>query len=290
MLRSQAKLLDLGRRHLMAPRLCRSLCQTSSLTLVEVDDKTGIATITMNRPPVNSFNLELLQDLNAAIKQVECNKSRGIILTSSNDRVFSSGLDLNELYKPDQDRLEAFWLELQDMWVALYQSSAPTAAAINGHALAVGCVISAACEYRVMLPGFNIGIHATRFGYVVPPFIYLSYLSVLPRRVAERALLQGKLFSTAEALEVQLIDEVAADKAEALDKCVKFIESFAGTNPVARALTKRQLRAPDVQPLLDDPKGQLRECLEYINLPQMQQSLEVYLAELKNKKKNKTKK
>lgn len=136
-----------------------------------------------------------------------------------------------------------------------------------------------------MLPGFNIGIHATKFGYVVPPFIYLSYFSVLPRPVAERALLQGKLFSTEEALKVHLVDEVAANKEEALCKCINFIDSFAGTHPEARALTKRQLRAADVKPLLEDPQGQLRESLEYINTPQFQQGLEVYLSQLKNKKK-----
>lgn len=137
-----------------------------------------------------------------------------------------------------------------------------------------------------MLPGFNIGIHATKFGYVVPPFIYLSYFSVLPRPVAERALLQGKLFSTEEAFEVNLVDEMAASKEEALCKCVNFIDSFKGTHSQARALTKRQLRAADVQPLLDDPQGQLRESLEYINTPEFQQGLEVYLTELKNKKKS----
>lgn len=83
MMRSLTRLLDLGRRQLRLPCLSRFLSsKTSSLTLVEVDDKTGIATVTMNRPPVNSFNLELLKDLHESIKQVECNKSRGLILTS----------------------------------------------------------------------------------------------------------------------------------------------------------------------------------------------------------------
>lgn len=83
MLRSQTRLLDLGRRQLRLPNLGRFLSsKVSSLTLVDVDDKTGIATVTMNRPPVNSFNLELLRDFHESIKQVESNKSRGLILTS----------------------------------------------------------------------------------------------------------------------------------------------------------------------------------------------------------------
>ncbi|EDW03561.1 enoyl-CoA delta isomerase 1, mitochondrial [Drosophila grimshawi] len=281
MLRSQTKLMDLGRR------LCRSIGNNngSNLTMVEVDDKTGIATLTLNKPPVNSCNLELLLDLNESIKQIERNGSRGLILTSSNDKVFSSGLDLNELHQPNQDRLIAFWRALQDMWLSLFLSRVPTAAAINGHAIAVGCVLATACEYRVMLPGFSIGIHATKFGYVVPPFILISYLSVLPRYIAERALLQGKLFSIDEALHVNLIDEVADGKSDAIIKCAKFIGSFAKTQPDARALTKRQTRAQDVQLLIKDPEGQLRESLEYINTPFFQQGLEVYLAKLKSKSK-----
>ncbi|KAL7741642.1 hypothetical protein ACLKA6_019409 [Drosophila palustris] len=261
------------------------MSKNPQLTLVEVDDTTGIATLTMNRPPVNSCNLELLRDLNESIKQIECNKSRGLILTSSNDRVFSSGLDLNEMHKPNQERLVAFWRTLQEMWLSLYLCSVPTAAAINGHALAVGCVMSAACEYRVMLTGFNIGIHATKFGYVVPPFIVNSYLSVLPKNIVERALLQGKLFNAEEALQINLVDELANSKNEAISKCADFIASFAGTNPKARALTKRQFRAADVQLLIDDPEGQLHECLEYINSPFMQESLDKYLAKLKSKNK-----
>lgn len=80
MLRSQTKLMDLGRRQL--PRLHRSMTKASNLTVVEMDDKTGIATLTLNRPPVNSCNLELLQELHESIKQIECDKSRGLILTS----------------------------------------------------------------------------------------------------------------------------------------------------------------------------------------------------------------
>ncbi|KAH8377744.1 hypothetical protein KR093_006924 [Drosophila rubida] len=280
MLRSRTKLIELGKR-----QLCRSMCKSSELTLVEVDDKTGIATLTMNKPPVNSCNLEFLRALKSAMKEIESNKCSGIILTSSNDKVFSSGLDLNELRQPNPERLATFWKELQEMWVTLYLSNVPTAAAINGHALAVGCVMAAACEYRVMLPDFTIGIHATKFGYVVPPFIVNTYLSVLPHPVVERALLQGKIFSTQEALQINLIDEVVNSKDEALCKCADFIGSFEQTNPVARALTKRQLRAPFAKQLLEDPETELRESLEYINTPLFQESLDQYLLQLKKKNK-----
>lgn len=60
----------------------RTMSTTTKLTTVEVNDKTGIAILTMNRPPVNGLNLDLLRDLRQSIAEIEGNKSRGLILTS----------------------------------------------------------------------------------------------------------------------------------------------------------------------------------------------------------------
>lgn len=54
----------------------------SKLTTVEVDDKSGIATLSMNFPPVNTLTMELMHDMIDSINEIECNKSRGLILTS----------------------------------------------------------------------------------------------------------------------------------------------------------------------------------------------------------------
>lgn len=62
--------------------ISRQLSTASKLTTVQVDDKTGIATLTMNRPPINALNVDLLQDLHRSIQEIQENKSRGLILTS----------------------------------------------------------------------------------------------------------------------------------------------------------------------------------------------------------------
>ncbi|XP_017060986.1 enoyl-CoA delta isomerase 1, mitochondrial isoform X2 [Drosophila ficusphila] len=171
---------------------CLATAENSKLTTIEVDDKSGIATLSMNLPPVNTLTMDLMHDLIDSINQIESNKSRGLILTSSNDKVFSAGLDLNELLNPEVDRLRLFWTRFQDLWLALHLCGIPTAAAINGHAPAAGCVLATACEYRVMLPNLFIGIHATRFSFVISKWMMNSYQSVLPRRIVERALNQAR--------------------------------------------------------------------------------------------------
>lgn len=49
------------------------------------------------------------------------------------ENVFSSGLDLAELYpNPTEERFEAFWMYFQESWLKLYGSSFPTVAFVNG--------------------------------------------------------------------------------------------------------------------------------------------------------------
>ncbi|XP_016979109.1 enoyl-CoA delta isomerase 1, mitochondrial [Drosophila rhopaloa] len=263
----------------------RLMSTGTKLTTVEVNDKTGIATLTMNRPPVNGLNLELLQDLKSSIDEIEGNKSRGLILTSSSSTIFSAGLDILEMYKPDKDRIRAFWTQLQETWLALYGSSVPTAAAINGHSPAGGCLLATSCEYRVMVPKFTIGLNETQLGIVAPKWFMATFLSVLPQREAERALNQGRMFTTEEALKVGLIDETANSKEEAIEKCSAFIGTFAKVNPLARSLTKQQFRAADLRQLEDGRKDDLEKFLFFVNQPAVQKGLGIYLEGLKKKAK-----
>lgn len=85
----------------------------------------------MARPPVNSLNLDLLLELRKSFESAIDNGSKAIILTSTLPTVFSGGLDIMEMYKPDPKRVKDFWEALQELWLTLYGIGVPTAAAIN---------------------------------------------------------------------------------------------------------------------------------------------------------------
>lgn len=61
---------------------CRGFASSNGLVNLTVNDKTGIATLELNRPPINSLNTELLQDISAALDDLTKNRSKGMILTS----------------------------------------------------------------------------------------------------------------------------------------------------------------------------------------------------------------
>lgn len=260
-------------------------CSNASdkLVLVGVDDKTGYATVTLNRPPVNSLNLELLTAFSETLDDLQNNKSRGMILTSSSNSVFSAGLDIMEMYKPKQERMKQFWSTLQDVWFKLYGSPFPTVAVINGHSPAGGCLLAMCCEYRVMLPNFSIGLNETQLGIVAPTWFQATMRNTLSRREAELALTLGTLFSTEEALKVGLIDEVAASKEEGIAKAVSFLDRFKKISPQARSMTKQALRSKDIMELEDNRLQDVDLFVFAVTQPKVQKGLEVYLEALKKK-------
>lgn len=189
-----------------------------------------------------------------------------------------------EMYKPEAERLREFWSTLQDVWLKLYGSPFPTAAAINGHAPAGGCLLAMCCEYRIMLPKYTIGLNETQLGIVAPSWFMATMKNTISSRTAEMALTLGTLFTTEEALKIGLIDEIAVDKADALAKSEAFLNRFKKIPPIARGLTKQSFRNAAIQELELNRSTDVDLFAATVVNPIVQQSLGLYIEALKKKK------
>lgn len=268
---------------LVMPSVRTMSANTGPLVDLSVDNE-GIGILTMQRPPVNSLNLDLLQALSKALDDVGKQKCKGVILASSSPTVFSAGLDIMEMYKPDIKRAETFWTTLQEVWMKLFGSKFPTAAAINGHAPAGGCLLSMSCEYRAMVNGkFTIGLNETALGIVAPRWFMDTMCNTISKRESEMALTLGRLFTVDEALKIGLIDDVATDKADAIEKCKAFLKKFDRIPPLARAITKQRYREGPLAWLQQNRRQDIDEFLQFLQNPKVQQSLEMYIQNLKKK-------
>jgi len=262
----------------------RDFSSNEKLVDVTVNEETGISTVTMQRLPVNSMNLELVQELSTILDALEKDNSRGMILTSAASTVFSAGLDILEMYKPKPERVTAFWTTLQDMWLKLFGSSYPTVAAISGHSPAGGCLLALSCEYRVMVgPKYTIGLNETQLGIVAPKWFQDSMRNVISNRDTELALTTGRLFTTEEALKIGLIDEVARDKADAVAKAEKFLVGISKISATARKLSKLGGRQAALDWLTANRQTDLKQFVGSVNLPAVQEGLDLYLRSLKKK-------
>ncbi|XP_032520654.2 enoyl-CoA delta isomerase 1, mitochondrial-like [Danaus plexippus] len=261
----------------------RALSTQGPLVDLKVDNA-GVAVMTLQRPPVNSLNLDLLKEMSKSLDEIAKNKSKAMILTSASPKVFSAGLDIMEMYKPDLKRVEEFWTTLQEVWFKLFGSNFITAAAINGHAPAGGCLLAMCCEYRVMTGGnFSIGLNETALGIVAPNWFMDTMTNTIPVREAEYALTTARMFNVEEALKVGLIDEVATDKDDAIAKCKGFIGKFDRIPALARSITKLKMRQAAIKRLQDGRREDLNEFLQFVQNPKIQKSLEMYIQSLKKK-------
>ncbi|XP_015116527.1 enoyl-CoA delta isomerase 1, mitochondrial [Diachasma alloeum] len=266
--------------------LSRLYSSNSKFLDVTQNEKTGVSTISLNRAPVNSLNLDILRELKESLEKLKKDGSKGLILTSSLPTVFSGGLDIMEMYKPDIKRCTEFWNTLQDTWILLNELEIPTVAAINGASPAGGCLLAISCEYRIFVDGkHTIGLNETKLGIVAPFWFQEPYIKTIGQRRAELALLRGDLFTPQQALEIGLVDELASSKEDALAKAEKYIESYRQISPRARAMTKKSLRESMIQNLVKNRETDTVVFISAITNPGIQTSLGLYIESLKKKAK-----
>ncbi|XP_049874318.1 enoyl-CoA delta isomerase 1, mitochondrial-like [Pectinophora gossypiella] len=260
----------------------------STIPTPQVDlsvDQDGIATLTLQRPPVNSLNLDLVLEINKSLDEIAKNKYKGMILTSASPGVFSAGIDLAEAYRPERAKVEHYWTTMQDVWIKLFSSDCITTAAINGHSPAGGCLLAMSCEYRAMVDGFRIGLNETAIGMVPATWFIDSMLNTISRREAEQALTSAKLYKAEEAYKVGLVDDLVADKEEAVEKCRQFIKKFDKIPSFARVLTKQKVREGPLKRLIDNRKLDLDTTTNHLLEERTQQEIETYLKRLSSKAK-----
>lgn len=264
-------------------RLQKTYSTSSKLVESTEDSETGITTVSMGRAPANALNTELLDAIKTKLNEAK-KHSRGIILTSSLPHIFSAGLDILEMYNTDKKRLTEFWSTLQQAWLTLYSLEVPIAAAINGASPAGGCLFAISCDYRVFAEGkHTMGLNETKLGIIAPKWFRDVYISVLGYRTAETALLRGSLYAPKDALNIGLVDDLATDQQQVIQKCKEHLLSFKNISPQAVSKTKLEMRKPLISWLKENQERDINEFLQFVQLPQVQKGLQKYLELLKQR-------
>ncbi len=180
----------------------------------EIED--GLCILTFDRPEsgANIFDAPTMSDLSEHIAFIESETSlKGLIITSAKKSIFIAGADLKTLMRQAASgEMRAFIAEGQRVFNRIAALKIPTCAAIHGACAGGGYEITLACDYRIASndPATKIGLPETTLG-LVPAW---GGATRLPRLIgvkkASEVILKGKLYSTTEAKELGLVDEVVA--------------------------------------------------------------------------------
>lgn len=202
------------------------------MTMLQLITHGEVMELRMNRPPFNALNTALVNELLQALQQVHKSDARAIIL-SGVPGVFSVGVDAAEVLSLNRSYTQQFFVQFHDLCVALGRSPIPVIAAITGHAPAGGTILALFCDYRVMAQGlFQIGLHQVKMGVLVPKPIRHILSRLVGHRLAERLLVEGQMLAPKDALQIGLIDEIAAPDAvlgHALQQCQRLLALPAAT-------------------------------------------------------------
>ncbi|XP_061568125.1 enoyl-CoA delta isomerase 1, mitochondrial [Cololabis saira] len=259
---------------------------TSPKIKVDLDQSTGVAVMRMQSPPVNSLSLDFLTELCISLEKLEMDKGcRGLIITSSQPKVFSAGLDIMEMYGKSPERCGEFWKAVQEMWLKLYSSNMVTIAAINGSSPAGGCLVSLTCDYRIMAdnPRFSIGLNETQLGIVAPFWFKDTLANTVGHRHTEMALELGLLYNPAEALKIGMVDQLVPED-QVLSTATETMTKWLTIPEHARQITKSMMRKPTIDKLTSNRDADIHNFVSFITKDSIQKSLRMYLEMLKKRR------
>lgn len=185
----------------------------------------------MSNRPVNVLNHELAAHFQPVLQHLQEEKRkkqlRGVIITSAK-KSFMTGGDLEYLYRTDDPaEVYAFAEKLKEFFRALERPGVPVVAAINGTALGTGFELALACHHRIVLdaPHIKLGHPEIKIGIMPGGGGVVRLLWLLGIEKAFSIISGGHRFTPREALKAEMIDELAENEEEMLEKAYRFLLS-----------------------------------------------------------------
>jgi enoyl-CoA hydratase len=206
--------------------------------MLDLTHRADVLVITLHHGKVNALDLDLLRAVTAAVRGA--NDEKALVLTGAG-RAFSAGVDLRRIIDGGPAYVQEFLAALSETFLAIYDHPGPVVAAVNGHAIAGGCVIAAACDVRLMSQG-TIGLAELAVGVPFPTSAIEIMRSAVGPSVGRLAL-TATLLDASQAFAVGLIDEIVEPES-ILDAAVQQAIKLRQTPQEVFAFTKRQLHRP----------------------------------------------
>lgn len=202
------------------------------------EDREGIRILRLAHGKVSALDIELAEALIAELKAAtEDDGVRAVVVTGTGSS-FSAGVDLFRLIKEGADYGQRFLPVLDTLLRDALTFPKPMIAAVNGHAIAGGCILAATCDRRIMADGQGrIGVPELIVGVPFPALPLQIMAARMPDAAFRDAVLTGKTVHAAEAVTFGMIDETC-DADQLMDRAVAVANQFAAIPAGAFSLTK----------------------------------------------------
>jgi enoyl-CoA hydratase len=217
---------------------------------MKIERHDAVALLRIETGRANAIGPAWLDGMNAQLDALAGSDAKALVITGY-DRFFSAGLDLPSLIPLDQPAMQTFIQNFSDTMLRLFDLRLPVVAAVNGHAVAGGCVLALQADYRMMADGDGkIGLNEVPLGIGLPAVVVETLRCQVPAASLMPIALEGRLHSPHEALELDLVHQVVAPEA-LLPTALEKAASLAALPSAAYAQVKRSLRRPVSRAIVD---------------------------------------
>jgi len=204
----------------------------SALNRITVALKPPAARIVLNNPPLNVIDVPMMDELRAALEQVDARPEISAIVFAGSEQAFSSGVDI-AAHVPDRvrDMLTAFHSVIR--WVV--DSNKVTIASVRRHCLGGGAELALMCDVVYASPDSVWGFPEIKLACYAP-VASVALSAVVGQKLAAELLLTGRTLSGQEALDAGLVNALAEDPEVLVAECVQRVSQLS---PAALALAKK---------------------------------------------------
>lgn len=217
----------------------------------------GLATLTLDRAPLNVLDIPMMAEINAALDAARADRGVRLLLLTGAGKAFSAGVEVAD-HTPD--KVDAMIDGFHGIFRRLKSLPMPTIAAVNGAALGGGMELAIGCDMIVAAAGAKFGQPEIKLAVFPPVAAVLLPRMVTPTR-AKEILLGGENFSAEQGLEMGLLNRVFPRESFASDVHA-FVAPFLKLSGVALASTLRAIRVASAQPFMPALDGAERVYLQ----------------------------
>ena len=207
----------------------------------------SVAVLTVDRPPMNAMNLELLNEVVAAIEALAADAPAALVI-AGRDGCFSAGVDLKAVPGYDAAQQREMVAAINAMALGVYGLAFPVVGAITGHAIAGGMVLALCTDVRVAASAGRYGVTEIKVGVSYPQAAIGVVRAELASHAARRLVLRSDLVDAAQCLALGVFDEVLEPTA-VLPRAIELATELATFDAETYARTKHELRGEAIAAL-----------------------------------------
>jgi enoyl-CoA hydratase len=245
---------------------------------IDVEWKDAVAVLHLRHGKVNAIGPALLADLGRALDA--CAPARAVVLTAEGP-TFSAGLDLPLLVELDREAMRGFMRAFSDGMLRLFETPAPVIAAVNGHAIAGGCVLALQADVRLAADGPGlVGLNETQLGLGLPAAVLHPLLLAIPPASFAAVALEGTLVPARRALELGLVHEVVPE-ADLLPRALDRAARLAALPPAGVRRVKELARRGTAQRVREESAAELDRWVDDWFAPETRQRVLAAVARLR---------